>query len=234
MTQKPQPTSPSAPGSRLHLALLECTRKVQYIIKETQKVSGQYYPVSYNTVVRECKPVLLEHGLNIFFSTIKSFERPRFKPNANGQMWHDGYFASVTLLVTVIDSHDPEASHSFRVCGSAWDTLDKAMAKAQTTARKMAYLTLFQLESYEEGKVPEEEPKAPVPSAAYTPISADQVKLLLDLAAKVKVTPEIVAKAADANFTRLEEIPVEKFEVIRARLQKRADQLAATPPSEAQ
>ena len=212
----------------LETKLNECRMAVSYIVKDAKKVNGQYYPITYNDVVSKCKPELISRKIGMWFSVVSTTIRAKNKvgQNKDGSIYefNDGYFTDMEVACTVVNIEDPKDRDTFSVFVTSYDSLDKGAAKAFTTARKQAYISLFQLETYEDGEEPKEAP-APVPPVMFTTIGVAEVETLRGLASKIGVDEEVIAKAADAEFTKIEQIPVGKYAEILERLEKRLKQI---------
>lgn len=212
----------------LESKLVECRKAVSFVLKDAKKVNGQYFPITYNDVVVKCKPELNAHGIGVWFSVTKCESCPQIKvgQNKDGSTYEfvGGYFTHMEVQCSVVNADETKDREVFSVAVTAWDTLDKGPFKAYTAARKQAYIALFQLETYEEGEEPKE-PTKPAAPESYTTIGAAEVETLRGLAKQIGVDDEVVAKAADSEFTKLEQIPVGKYAEILERMQKRVKQI---------
>lgn len=216
--------------------LRKCREEIQFVTREEKKVNGQYYPLSYNAVVSQCKPILEKYGIGLIFHVKGCQVRDRVSPmeKAPGEKYVAGYFTDCYMVVCAVNNDNPTDRFEFGVSSTCFDTLDKATAKALTAARKQAYIALLQLEVYddadEEGQEESRKRREAISSvtpAQITRISEEQVGILSKLAAEAKVGPEIVAKAADPSLNSISEIPVAKYEEVFTRLNNRVSQLRA-------
>lgn len=216
---------PSDVKPNIYEKLLNVRQAVGYILKEGKKVNNQYFPVSYEGVVEQIAPELATQRLCLIPQAVYVHISPHKKVNDSGSEFNSGYCCEVMLEIEVVNIDNPDEKVRTRAPGFAWDTLDKCEGKALTKAQRHCLQRLFMLPSYEEKDAPTHKPVS-VPSENYTPVSAEQVQILRDLCTTCGIGEEIVAKAADASFTSIDQIPAAKYAGILERLNKRAQQLA--------
>lgn len=205
----------------LQQRLIRVMEEVDYIQRETGKVAGQYRPISRNSVISKCRPILNKWGVTVSPLECVSYNQVDFIKKGE----HAGYLSMINMKYLVCNADNPADNFVCAIPSSGYDTLDKGVNKAVTIGEKQLLLVLLHIEIGDEedsGYIP----PTPKPEDIQTINTNEQLELAR-LAGLINVTEEIVARSSGEDITRYAQIPSSKYENIRQRLQTRAETLKA-------
>jgi len=193
--------SKEAQNKNIYQRILGIMSDVSYIQKDEKKVANQYRYVSHDSVSAVIHPMLVKHGI-VVIPTVK-------------EMLQDGNRTTMCLMITFINSDNPNESICVESYGYGIDTADKGPGKAYSYAFKYALLKMFCLET---GDDPDHDQ-----DAKYKPsncISEEQLEMIQEYDVpelkdfkqqvlkyrKIKGYDELLAKDFDAFFAKLKEV----------------------------
>lgn len=113
--------------------IIDIMAELDYLQKGEKKAGGMYRYVSHDQVAAAIHPLLVKHGV-VIIPTVK-------------EMKQDGNRTCMCVLVTFINSDNPEESFVVESYGYGIDTSDKGPGKAYSYAFKYALLKTFCLET---------------------------------------------------------------------------------------
>lgn len=146
--------------SKIASKILEVMKSVNYLQKDKENKEQKYAYLSTEHALEKINEALLEQKL-ISKSEYEVTESKE-KPTAKGAIWQ---LVTVSCTLTIIDTESDEILVNVAY-GSGTDSGDKAVAKAQTMARKYAWLAALNIPV---GNDPEEDPATDAQSFVNAP-----------------------------------------------------------------
>lgn len=179
--------------------------EVDYIQKE-KKPGMQYNIVSHDAVTAKVRPILQKHGV-VYYPRNMTVDNVGNRT----QSYFDVRFENIDDRSDFIDV----ATFGYGVDGQ-----DKGPGKAMSYGVKYALLKVLGLET---GDDPDTVQDA---SADFVPVATiDQTQrgILIDLARAANIAPNVLTKKA--QVAKIDDLPADKFEAVRAWLNGKIDQL---------
>lgn len=117
--------------------ILAITNEIEAISKNGVNSKHNYKYAIAADVTNAVRPLLIKHGVLI----TSSVEIISVNPHANG-----GYLSNIKLKFNLTDKENPNDILSYDFAGQGYDSTDKGLYKAITSATKYFYISLFKLE----------------------------------------------------------------------------------------
>jgi hypothetical protein len=146
--------------SKIAAKILEVMKSVGYLQKDKENKEQKYAYLSTEHALEKINEALLEQKL--ISKTEYEIAESKEKPTAKGAIWQ---LVTVSCQLTIIDTESDEILVN-TAFGSGTDPGDKAVAKAQTMARKYAWLAALNIPV---GNDPEDDPTTDTQSFVSVP-----------------------------------------------------------------
>lgn len=114
--------------------------EVELVSKDGRNQSQKYNYISHENAIKAIRKSMLKHGV-VYFSHLEETTHIEKKTNSGSIM----LIAQSTFKHVFINAEKPTEKIEFNNVGWGSDSLDKAIYKANTGAKKYALFTLFQL-----------------------------------------------------------------------------------------